>query len=393
MEKILSALRRFFALILAFFASLPGFSRLKPAETQPEPDVGIRNVIFMIGDGMGFLHLEKTKQERGITLTMDTFPVQGASRTRSASSDITDSAAGATALSCGVRTKNSAVGVYIDDLTAQYSYPKSITEACHENGMRVGIVTTDEVYGATPAGFAVHTDDRDNKTEIVEKELLTPFDLIWGDETGRTDRESVEAAGFTMIESLDEMNALEPGERSFGLFAHKTWHLADWYADPENEAENTPRLDQMAVKAADLLSRSAGKNGFFLMVEGAHIDKRSHDNDDAEMCEALEEFDITIRKMLEFAKADGHTLVIVTADHETGGITLDEEGRYAFTRTGHSDADVPVLVYGSDEIIADGETVDNTELPIRVARVLGLSEEQFPYTVLVPQQEALPEAA
>ena len=165
------------------------------------------------------------------------------------------------------------------------------------------------------------------------------------------------------------MMAVEAGQRSFGQFENSTWHTE------QTDAE-TPTLSQMASKAIDILDD--GDEGFFLMIEGAHIDKRSHDNDMAEMAEALEEFDNTVREALEFAEKDGNTLVVVTADHETGGIVLNDDGSYSYTKGSHSSADVPVFVYGSHSFIENGQTVENYEIPIRIAYSLGFDEDDFP---------------
>ena len=169
------------------------------------------------------------------------------------------------------------------------------------------------------------------------------------------------------------MMALEEGGYSYAQFTSQMWPL-------ENTTPQTPTLEQMAMRAIDILDDT--DEGFFLMIEGAHIDKKSHDNLSDEMTEALKAFDNTIEAVLEYAKADGETLVVITADHETGAITL-KNGEYKFTSDGHSAADVPVLVYGSDKLIAKGEKLNNYEIPIRIAYMLGFDETQFPVAVLV----------
>lgn len=366
--KFLAALTSF---ILTFCTT---FGIMSPSTTKDAAeyyDGNVKNVIFLIGDGMGFNHLNKTKLERNVSLTMDTFEIQGASMTRSFSSSVTDSAAGATALSTGIRTANGAVGVYPLDLNAKYSYPKNIREICAEKGMLTGVVTTDSTGGATPAGFSAHESDRDNNEEIMFDQLASDIDLIWGASNGVLTEELAAENGFEYVATYSEMMALEEGSRSFGQFTNELWTL-------EQSDENTPNLEQMAVKAVDLLDDS--DEGFFLMIEGAHIDKHSHNNNGEKMTEALDEFDRTIAAMLEYAEEDGETLVIVTADHETGGITLDD-GAYVFTRGGHSGANVPLLVYGTDKLIADDETINNYEIPIRIAYILGCDETEFPFEI------------
>ncbi len=118
------------------------------------------------------------------------------------------------------------------------------------------------------------------------------------------------------------------------------------------------------------------------MIEGAHIDKHSHSNLDENMTEALQEFDETIEYVLNYAKADGETLVVITSNHETGGIVLNSNGTYSFTQVSHSAANVPVLVYGSDKLIRNGEVFNNYEIPIRIAYILGFQEDEFPFEVV-----------
>ena len=351
------------------------FGLFVPATTTAPSDYldsNIKNVIYLIGDGMGFNHLEKAKNERNIDLTMDTFDYQGESMTRSFSNAVTDSAAGGTALATGVRTLNGAIGVYPMDVTGTFTHPKNLTELCSERGMLTGVITTDETSGATPAAFSAHSSDRGNTEDITEDQLASDIDLIWGAQNGVATKEDAEANGFTYVTTSAEMLALKEGSRSFAQFTNDLWTLA-----PSDI--NTPNLEMMTKKAIDILDDT--EEGFFLMVEGAHIDKHSHSNEDAKMTEALQEFDETIEYILEYAKADGETLVIITADHETGAIVANSDGTYSFTSGSHSAANVPVLVYGSEVLIQNGEVLNNYEIPIRIAYILGFTEEDFPFEV------------
>ena len=336
-------------------------------------DDNIKNVIYLIGDGMGFNHLEKTKLERETTLVMDTFEIQGSSMTRSFNKKVTDSAAGGTALATGIRTANGAVGVYNLDKKARYSQPKNITELCMERGMLTGVVTTDATTGATPSSFSAHESDRDNTAELTADQFASGINLIWGTANDVATKSDAEAAGYEYITTYSEMMALEEGSYSYAQFTNSLWTL-------EQSDKKTPTLEQMSMKAIDILDDT--DEGFFLMIEGGHIDKHSHNNLSDEMTEALWEFDKTIEAVLEYAKADGETLVVITADHETGAITPDGDG-YIFTSGDHSKADVPVFVYGSDKLIADGEKLNNYEIPIRIAYILGFDETQFPVAVIV----------
>jgi len=178
-------LRGFLAPIIAtltsIFLSISALFGVTEAPVRtPDSFENVKNVIYLIGDGMGPLHLEMAKDLRDITLTMDTFEIEGRSQTRSASSSVTDSAAGATALACGVRTFNGALGVYTYDILHVESHPKSLTELCIEKGMKTGVVTTDSTSGATPSGFSVHTDNRNNTKDIDNQQMKSDIDLIWG---------------------------------------------------------------------------------------------------------------------------------------------------------------------------------------------------------------------
>lgn len=355
--------------ILSFGFSVGTYIEPTTEHSSKYLDENIENVIFLIGDGMGYNHLEKTKLERDIELTLDTFAIQGSSRTRSLTNDVTDSAAGGTALSCGIRTYNSGVGVYLLDPLDVFIHPVNITELCRDNNMLTGVITTDETSGATPASFSAHATERYKSEDITEDQFNSNINLIWGTENGVATKEMATEYGYNYVTTYDEMMSLDEGSKSFAQFTNDLWTL-------EQSDKNNPTLSQMTEKAIDLLDD--GENGFFLMVEGAHIDKHSHNNESENMTEALAEFDKSIKIALDFAKEDGNTLVIVTADHETGAITLNDKGEYEFTSDDHSAADVPLRVYGSEKLIKTGETVNNYEIPIRIAYILGFTDEQFP---------------
>jgi len=235
--------------------------------------------------------------------------------------------------------------------------------------MLTGVITTDETSGATPASFSAHTTERYKSEDITDDQFRSDINLIWGTENGVATKEMADEYGYEYVTTYNEMMALEEGSKSFAQFTNDLWTL-------KQSDENNPTLSQMTEKAIDLLDD--GENGFFLMVEGAHIDKHSHNNESENMTEATEEFDRAIKIALDYAKEDGNTLVIVTADHETGAITLNDKGEYEFTSDDHSALDVPLRVYGSEKLIKNNETVNNYEIPIRIAYVLGFTEEDFP---------------
>lgn len=338
-------------------------TQLLPYDTDGRDQV--ENVILLIGDGMGENHLEWTKDELGIDLVMDDMPLRGYSKTKSANSPITDSAAGGTALSSGIRTGNNYVGVYFADPLQTYSTPTNITEICESHGMRTGVVTTDLTTGATPSAFSAHTNDRGNNDKIIAQQMASDIDIIWGNTDEDFNAATAEANGFTVIDSEAEMDALRNGSKSFAAFDSSLWKTETGTDDPT--------LSEMTEKAIEILDND---EGFFLMVEGAHIDKHSHSNDEKNMMIAVQEFDRAIEKALDFAKKDGNTLVVVTADHETGKIVY-RNGEYKYTRGNHSATDVPLLVYGSSNFIDNGEAVKNYMVPRLIVASLGFEQSEF----------------
>ncbi len=367
--------KRIFAVLLTVLLLV---SLWTPAFAATKTGAVIKNVIFMIGDGMGENHLALAR-EQGVDLFMDSaVDLRGQSKTRSFSSKVTDSAAGATALSCGVRVKNSALCVYPIDPIGLFFRPRIITENAVSHGMRTGVVTTDRTTGATPAGFSVHVRDRNLSDEITEQQLHSDIDLIWGAAAESDARAAAMELGWTYIENLEEMNALTPGVRSFGQFTGNTWRTT-----PD---AGMPTLEEMSRKAIDLLNAD-NENGFFLMIEGAHIDKNSHRTQDgaadfpskiADTADAMAGFDNAIRAAVEFARRDGHTLVIVTADHETGDLYY-ENGRYTFHSGSHTGKNVPLLVFGADDLFKPGEAVKNSSIPGFVAAKLGWNKTELPH--------------
>ena len=334
-----------------------------------------KNVILMIGDGMSFEHVDATEKYNEVDLVMNNMPVQLKSDIDSFLIPATDSAAGGTALATGMRVWINSVGIYPFDPFSpnDMNVPISLGELVKANGGATGVVTTDKTSGATPSDFSAHVLSRSMEAEICADQLKNGFDLIWGGKTDSINEENTAANGWTYIDSRDEMNALKAGSRSFGQFS---------FDDLKNctDKYNTPSICEMTEKAIDLLS--ANEKGFFLMVEGARIDKFSHDNemDGALMC--TEEFDKAVAAALAFAEADGETLVVVTADHGTGGLTLDKKtGEYKFTHGTHNIWDVPVFVSAEDAGFTSGKEISNRDIPTQLARVMGYGKDQFPATI------------
>ncbi len=363
--------------IVIMISSSFGLAFVAPEEEAKE----IENVIIMIGDGMGWNHLYSTQNKHNIKLNMlEKTDYHGFSRTRSASALVTDSAAGGTALSTGSRTTNGYIGVYPTDPLEAIATPASITEVAIKRGLSTGVVTSDAITGATPSAFSAHERDRDMSAELFADQVASDIDLIWGSIDAETvTKEACQENGKKYVSTLSEVKALEYGEKSIGQFDCNTlWQGLD--------NGDQPTLSELTVEAIDILNND--KDGFFLMVEGAHIDKRSHSQDGEGAMTAVLEFDKAVNAALEFAKADGNTLVVISADHETGAVTPNGDGTYTWTSGSHSGANVPVLVYGCDSFIEDGEVIDNVDIPTKAVAFMTNNEVAFPtpYSYLMDEE-------
>lgn len=331
-----------------------------------------KNVILMIGDGMGVNTVAATRATRNVSLNLDKMPVYGRSDTRSFILDYTDSAAGGSALACGIRVWASSLSVFpfqVFNITGQ-KVPVSLTELAKANGKSAGVVTTDKTSGATPSAFSTHALSRTLEKTISSQQLKSNLDLIWGCGSDSITKEKCEKNGFSFVQTATQMEALESGSRSFAQFDFGEMK----YCTGEKD---TPSIEQMTKKAIDLLDDN--ENGFFLMVEGACIDKFSHDNELDNATMNVVEFDKAVGYALDYAAKDGDTLVVVTADHETGGIKYNGvTDEYYYTSDGHTTADVPLYVSATDAGFTDGEIVENRQISVQIARVMGFGKDQFP---------------
>ena len=275
----------------------------------------VENVILLIGDGMGINQIwlsQVTALAADERLHMLGMPVTGLMITTSASNLKTDSAAAATAMATGIKTVNGCIGQDPDG-TAW----KSILEKAEEHALSTGLVVTKAVTDATPAGFSAHETSRRNQEAIAVDMLQAGMEIIWGGgrrfwqgrRDGRDLLREAEERGYSIAADKAGFAAINTVP-SLGLFADGM--LA--------EDESEPSLADMTRRAIELLADDP--DGFFLMVEGSQIDTRCHRHDAPEMIRRLLNFDMAVRQALDFAARDGHTLVIVTADHETGGLMV-----------------------------------------------------------------------
>lgn len=309
-----------------------------------------KNIILLIGDGMGNAHITAAKLVKNIK-NFDRFKIMGMSMTRSTDNAVTDSAAGGTALASGVRTKNGAVGV-----TPEGEPVRNVMEHAQDAGKATGVVVTSTFCHATPAAFAAHCISRHHYDDISEQMVNSKLDVIIG---GGFD--SLSHKTFTGSRRKDDKDMMRELRRSrpvittyggLGLIG-KTEKLAailsGGHLKPASQRKYS--LGDLSAKAIEILSDNP--KGFVLMIEGSQIDLASHANETERILCEVADFDKAIGVALDFAEKDKNTLVIVTSDHETGGMTLTEGsfedenlGNVHFSTNKHTAGMVPIFAYG-----------------------------------------------
>ncbi|KYQ90660.1 alkaline phosphatase [Tieghemostelium lacteum] len=274
------------------------------------------NIIFMIGDGMGPASLTLSRRAFNQTsLNLDPYLV-GTLQTYSSSSWVTDSAAAATAYASGIKTYNEAIGVNPDKRPVG-----TIIEAANAKEMKSGLVVTTRISDATPAAFYSHSVNRNFESFITPQILGKGINVILGGGSAYFSNETLAKAvsdGYKLVNNRDEMLAVEEG-KILGLFTPLD---LPFEIDRINQhMTNIPTLAEMTRTALQLLNQD-NENGFFLMVEGSKIDVAGHRNDAASQIYETQFFDQAFKEALAFAEKDGDTIILITADHETGGLTL-----------------------------------------------------------------------
>lgn len=400
-------------LVIAF--SLTGGAGILPGQTQNPPPsytpgtgpAHAKNVILMIGDGMGSAELTAARWERAdgdltayspTSLAMDRLDYSGRVTTLAADSPVTDSAAAISALMTGAKTNRGVIGLDATTVKGASDGPRltNIAEMAMAKGRATGVITTSRVTDATPAGTYAHVNDRDDEVLIADQLIASGIDVAlgggyrsfingtsedpWGKEGRRTDgRDLIAVArsqGYTVVTSASELGAapVAPGTRVLGLFDTSTME----YESGRDETKQ-PGLSEMTAKAVDLLATDP--DGFFLLVEGGLIDHAASDRDYEDAVGETLAFDDAVKTALDFADAHPDTLVIVTADHETGGLILQGSGhgvdgifasgsRIDRNETGltfgdsasHTAVDVPIMASGPGADRVCHGTIDNTQV-------------------------------
>jgi alkaline phosphatase len=306
-----------------------------------------KNIIFLIGDGMGLGQITAGMYANGNKTALAKFPVIGLHKNIAYDALITDSAAGATAFSTGVRTFNGAIGVGPDSLARE-----TILELAEKQNKATGLVATSTIVHATPGSFIAHDVSRKNNEPIARDFLDVEVDLFIGGGKKYFDRrdldtlnitDSLIARGYLIRDFLTEISQLPTkGDTNIGYFTADT--------DPLPYSQGRDYLQEASAYSIDYLHQK-NDNGFFLMIEGSQIDWGGHANVSDYIISEFIEFDAVVDLAIEWAKADGETLVVVTADHETGGYAIQNGSTMdslvtAFTSTYHTGTMVPVFAYG-----------------------------------------------
>ena len=326
----------------------------------------VKNIIFMIGDGMGLEQLSTAwvVNNRHLNIT-DNFTYVGLQWTYSASKLVTDSAAAGTALFTGSKTNNGMLGMSADGQPLE-----SLPEYAQSVGWKTGMSVVCRICDATPAAYAAHHANRDSLYSITAQMVDSGLDFISGGglrwwenrPDGRDLTAEVEAKGYTFVKDIESLQAVEQGP----VIA-----LTSYMELPAGLDRGTQHQDAVK-KALELLDN---EEGFLLMVEGSCIDDWCHANKVGYAVEEILDFDRTVGAVLEWAAQDGETLVIVTADHSTGAMTLlggkVDEQRVAvnFAYTGHSGIALPVDAWGpcAEKFVG---IYENTELSRKIKELI-----------------------
>jgi alkaline phosphatase len=326
-----------------------------------------KNVIFLIGDGMGLAQTYAGMVKNKAPLSIESFRQIGIVKTYSASHFTTDSGAGGTALASGVKTKNGMIGMNPDSVAVE-----SILQLAEKNNLSTGIVSACAVTHATPASFVAHQINRNMYEAIAADYLKVDVDVFIGggkkyfanrtsDERNLIDE--LQKKNYKVVESLPALLQVQKGKIA-GLL----------YEDhPPAMPERGDFLPQATRKAIELLQQS--RKGFFLMVEGSQIDWAGHDNDSERIALEVIDFDRAVKAALDFAREDGNTLVIVTADHETGAMSLldgslkNGEFKAAYSSGNHSGIPVPVYAFGPGAAEFTG-FIENIDFKEKIASLL-----------------------
>jgi alkaline phosphatase len=337
------------------------------------------NIILLIGDGMGLTQISAAMYSNNNRLALAKFPVIGFHKSHAANELITDSAAGGTAIACGIKTNNGNIGTDENGLPTV-----SILEELDSMNFSTGMIVTSTIVHATPAAFAAHRARREMYEEIALDYLNANVDLLIGG--GRQyfqnremdDRDLInefENKGYVVMDQLyTTMNKIK-----WPLDKNLLYFTAD--KQPLTVSGGRNYLSFAVRQGVQYLEQKSNK-GFFLLVEGSQIDWMNHANDGRGVVMETLDFDRAIWEAIQYANRKGNTLVLVTADHESGGMSIEADSRmnklkYGFTTNGHTAAMIPVFAYGPGSTLFRG-IYENTSIYHKMRAALGLKEKINP---------------
>jgi len=344
--------------------------KLQIAEKEAPPKA--KNVILLIGDGTGLSQISSAFYFKKTTPNYARFKTIGLINTSSSREDITDSASSATAFASGVKTYNGAVGV-ADDSTEV----KTLVEIVSQQHIKTGVISTSSIQHATPASFYAHVINRGLYEDITADMVISEIDFFAGGglkffnnrKDGRNLLKELKTKGFGLdTTALGDFEGIKQ-------YSKMAYLLAENHMDPvaKGRGDFLPKATELGIQ---FLNKDTDNSNFFIMIEGSQVDWGGHANDADYLISELIDFDDAIGKSLDFAEKDGNTLVIVTADHETGGFTLSstlkkrEDGKSysdydeitgTFSTNGHSATLIPVFAYGPGSETFSG-VYENTEI-------------------------------
>ncbi len=340
------------------------------AAALPGRAAPIRNVILCIGDGMGPEQVEAARCYAGTNLFFDSFPYQTRITTFAAGGALTDSAAAATAIATGHKVDDGVISLAIPGDASEL---ETLLEAFQKQGKASGLVTTSYLTDATPAAFGAHAPSRGEYAQIASNYLnrTRPEVLMGGGDSGMS-ADAAANAGYTVVTDAATLAAADAsgGARVCGLFGSSSLpYEYDGLGD-------LPGITNMVPKALDILD--SDPDGFFLMLEGGRIDHACHDNDLPRCIFETLAFDAAVKLVAAWAQGRGDTLILVLADHETGGLTvLKDNGaghlpKVSWSTGGHTSTPVPLYGWGVNAGLVT-QTVDNAEV-----RAIALSTALMP---------------
>ena len=317
---------------------------LPPRTSMVEGSEGIKNIILIIGDGMGYEHLEAGQLYDGIeydftkwqTVSITTAPITYSGEI---SNDPTDSAASATAMATGHLTVNNYLGMLTDGTELQ-----TIMDIVSALGKATGVVTTDSLLGATPAGFSAHCRSRSADKVIAETQIYSGVNLLCGSQDsiciGKA--EQIQEIGYAYCQDYSQLSGTFDSDMAY-------WQL------PLAGTEAEVNLVDVAIDALNYLDQDP--DGFVLMIEQAHIDKYCHNKNFLDTCKSVSNLNDTVEAVLSWLGDRTDTAVLITADHESGGLVVGGQGEYANTLEGAPSGDLLSYQYN-----AGGHTSANVAL-------------------------------